>query len=268
MTVPPAPPRRRRRPFRPIEVVDVQRLGDRFVSVLFTGALDGFEEVLPAQHIKLMIPESGERSVTLPENGPDGPIWPADRPQPARRTYTPRRFDSAAGTLEVQFLLHGDGPASAWAERAAVGDRLAIAGPGGRPVPLDPGEARWIIAGDESAVPAIGTLLDALPADSVEAVYVEGSKTEVGDAISDGWPAITWLPADEAAPGAALNGVLSDPATVNGSRVWVACESLAVRDIRRALFDRDKIAASHLVTRGYWRSGEANHPDHDYGEDD
>jgi NADPH-dependent ferric siderophore reductase len=168
----------------------------------------------------------------------------------------------------VQFLLHGDGPASAWAERAAVGDRLAIAGPGGRPVPLDPGEARWIIAGDESAVPAIGTLLDALPASSVEAVYVEGSKAEVGDAISGGWPAITWLPADEAAPGAALNGVLSDPATVNGSRVWVACESLAVRDIRRVLFDKDKIAASHLVTRGYWRSGEANHPDHDYGEDD
>src|ERR1700683_2959752 len=91
MTVPQAPPRRRRRPFRPIEVVGVQRLGDRFVSVLFTGALDGFEEVLPAQHIKLMIPESGERSVTLPENGPDGPIWPADPPQPARRTYTPPR---------------------------------------------------------------------------------------------------------------------------------------------------------------------------------
>lgn len=268
MTVPQAPPRRRRRPFRQIEVVGVQRLGDRFVSVLFAGALDGFEEVLPAQHIKLMIPESGERSVTLPENGPDGPIWPADRPQPARRTYTPRRFDSEAGTLEVQFLLHGDGPASAWAERAAVGDRLAIAGPGGRPVPLDPGEARWIIAGDESAVPAIGTLLDALPASSVEAVYVEGAKAEVGDAISGGWPAITWLPADEAAPGAALNSVLSDPATVNGSRVWVACESLAVRDIRRALFDKDKIAASHLVTRGYWRSGEVNHPDHDYGEDD
>jgi len=267
MTVPQAPPRRRRRPFRQIEVVDVQRLGDRFVSVLFTGALDGFEDVLPAQHIKLMIPEAGERTVTLPENGPDGPIWPADRPQPARRTYTPRRFDSEAGTLEVQFLLHGDGPASAWAERAAVGDRLAIAGPGGRPVPLDPGEARWIIAGDESAVPAIGTLLDALPASAVDAVYVEGSKTAVGDAFSAGWPPLNWLPADESAPGAALYDVLSDPATVQGSRVWVACESVAVRRIRQALFDRDRIDASHLVTRGYWRSGEVNHPDHDYGED-
>jgi NADPH-dependent ferric siderophore reductase len=272
MTVPQAPPRRRRRPFRLVEVAGVQRLGERFVSVLFTGvagaALEGFEETLPAQHIKLMIPEPGERSVTLPENGPDGPIWPAGRPQPARRTYTPRRFDPAAGTLEVQFLLHGDGPASAWAERAAAGDRLGIAGPGGRPVPLDPGEARWIIAGDESAVPAIGTLLDALPASSVDAVYVEGSEAEVSDAVSGGWPQITWLPADEAAPGAALSDVLSDPAAVNGSRVWVACESLAVRGIRRALFDRDKVDASHLVTRGYWRSGEANHPDHDYGEDD
>ncbi len=269
MTVPPAPaPPRRRRPFRPVEVVDVHRLGDRFVSVVFAGGLDGFEDTLPAQHIKVLIPEPGQGSVAVPENGPDGPIWPADRPQPARRTYTPRRFDPAAGTLEVQFLLHGDGPASAWAERAAVGDRLGIAGPGGRPVPLDPGGARWIIAGDESAVPAIGTLLDVLPASSVEAVYVEGSRDEVGDAASDRWPAVTWLPADETSPGAALYDVLGDPATVNGSRVWVACESVAVRSIRRALFDRDKIDASHLVTRGYWRSGEANHPDHDYGEDD
>ena len=40
-----------------------------------------------------------------------------DALRPVVRTYTPRRFDAAAGTLEVQFLLHGDGPASAWAER-------------------------------------------------------------------------------------------------------------------------------------------------------
>src|SRR6202050_119200 len=142
MTVPQAPPRRRGRPFRLVEVVGVQRLGDRFVSVLFAGELDGFEEVLPAQHIKLLIPEPGEGSVTLPENGPDGPIWPTDRPQPSRRTYTPRRFDPAAGTLEVQFLLHGDGPASAWAERAAGGDRLAPPRPRGRAGPPGPSEAR------------------------------------------------------------------------------------------------------------------------------
>ena len=266
MTVPPAP-RRRRRPYRPVEVADVQLLGDRFVSVMFAGPLDGFEDTLPAQHIKVLIPEPGERSVTMPESGLDGPIWPADRPRPVSRTYTPRRYDAAASTLEVQFLLHGEGPASVWAERAAVGDRLAIAGPGGRAVPLDAGEARWIIAGDESAVPAIGTLLDALPASAVDAVYVEGSKAAVGDALSAGWPPVNWLPADETAPGAALCDVLSDPAAVQDTRVWVACESVAVRRIRLALFDRDRIDASHLVTRGYWRSGEANHPDHDYGED-
>jgi NADPH-dependent ferric siderophore reductase len=266
-------PLRRRRPFRPVEVVGVRRLGDRFVSVSFAGALDGFEDSTPARHLKVLIPAAGEHSVLVPEPGPDGQAWPLDQQRPVSRTYTPRRYDSAAGLLEVQFLLHGDGPAAAWAARAAVGDRLGVAGPGGRPLPAGPAGARWVIGGDESAVPAIGTLLEALPAGTVEAVYIEGEKTGEEELGLDGWPPVSWLPADDAAPGAALCDVLSNLSLPAGTCVWVAGEASAVRQIRRArielaLRDRGQVDPACLVTRGYWKAGAANHPDHDYGEDD
>jgi NADPH-dependent ferric siderophore reductase len=220
----------------------------------------------PAQHIKVLIPEPGQHEVRLPGPGPDGPVWPAGQPRPATRTYTPRSYDGAAGTLQVQFLLHGEGPASAWAERAAAGDRLGIAGPGGRPMPAEDG-ARWIIAGDESAIPAIGTLLDSLPASSVEAVYVEGAKDATDEFELSSWPAVSRLPAEAGDPGAALHGALTGSQIPAGCQVWVACESAAVRRIRLALLGEHRLDAARLVTRGYWKAGEANHPDHDYGED-
>ena len=98
-----------------------------------------------------------------PEFGPDGIRFPDGRVRPAMRTFTPRRFDAATATLEVEFVLHGEGPASTWARRAAPGPGIAVAGPGGR-MPLALGPGRWIVAGDESAIPAIATLLEALPA--------------------------------------------------------------------------------------------------------
>ena len=53
----------------------------------------------------------------------------------------------------------------------------------------------------------------------------------------------------------------------DGARIWVACEAAAMRDIRRYFTRERGIPAPQLVTRGYWRAGEQNHPDHDYGED-
>src|SRR5262249_62433551 len=117
----------------------------------------------------------------------DGVVRAEAGPQPAVRTYTPRRFDEASGTLEIQFVLHGAGPASEWADRASVGDRLAVAGPGGR-FSMDPAAERWWIAGDEGAIPAVGTLLEALPDSAAPAeVHLEGARP--GDRLQLARPA-------------------------------------------------------------------------------
>jgi NADPH-dependent ferric siderophore reductase len=251
-------------------VVSVSRIAPRLVSVWVGGdALEGFATAAPTSHLKVFLPAHGQTAPILPEYTPDGAVWAEDGRRPAVRTYTPRRFDAASGTLEIQFVLHGAGPASEWAERASAGDQLAVAGPGGR-FSMDPAAERWWIAGDESAIPAVGTLLEALPDSAVAEVHLEvaGPDDEI-ELASPAKTTITWhhrrtpdawgTELDEAARGAAI---------ADGTRVWVACEAAAMRGIRRYLIGERRLSASSLVTRGYWRLGAANHPDHDYGDDD
>jgi NADPH-dependent ferric siderophore reductase len=273
LTTAPATPGRRRPRFRPVEVVDVRFLSPRLVSITLTGgpdgALDGFHIGAPAQHVKLLIPGADHHTVAIPQAGANGPVWPEDQLRPAVRTYTPRRFDPTTGTLEIQFVVHGDGPASAWAERAMPGDQLAVAGPGGR-FPLELTCGPWVIAGDESAIPAIGTLLEALPADATADVYIEteGRADEIEMPLND-LSQLHWLlRAGATDTGSLLHHTLRTAPITPETNVWVACEATAVRRIRHTLLDSVDLNVGQLVTRGYWRAGEANHPDHDHGTDD
>lgn len=264
MTTPSGPPRRRKPPRR-AEVVSVSMVSPRMASVLVTGEdLGGFADAAPTSHLKVFLPAEGQDEPALPEFTPDG----ADAAPPVVRTYTPRRYDPASRTLEIQFLLHGEGPASAWAERAKPGDKLAVAGPGGR-FSLEPVADHWWLAADESAIPAVGTLLDALPASAAADVHIEvADASDEIDFDTAAKATVTWHHrTDPSGFGAELDKAARTASIPDGARVWVACEAGAMRAIRRYLIGERKVPAASLVTRGYWRTGEQNHPDHDYGED-
>jgi NADPH-dependent ferric siderophore reductase len=268
---------RRRKPPRRVTVTSVSKLAPRLVSVLVSGdELDGFTDAAPTSHLKLFLPPAGADKLLLPEQGPDGSqVWNHDESlRPVVRTYTPRRYNPASKTLEIQVVLHGEGPASEWAQQVGFGDEVAVGGPGGRFV-LDEGAAHWWIAGDESALPAVGTLLDALPPAATAEVHLEVA--DVDDVVklskaislpSEATVNVTWHhrygPGDYSA---ALEAAARDADFADGTKIWVACESGKMRDIRRYLTRERGIPASQLITRGYWRLGESNHPDHDYGED-
>ncbi len=256
------------RRFRPVEVVAVRQVTPRLVTVALGGdALEGFEIAAPTQHVKLLFPAPGEDAPALPEFGPDGLRFPDDRTRPVMRTFTPRHFDPGLTTLDVEFVLHGEGPASAWANQAAPGQRIALAGPGGR-MPLELGPGRWVVAGDESAIPAIGTLLAALPASASAEVYLEvDGDSDERELESAADVSATWLHRQPGSFGPTLQSALSAADLTGVAGIWVACEATAVRLIRRALLTEGRVDPSSLVTRGYWRLGEQNHPDHDYGED-
>ena len=85
---------------------------------------------------------------------------------PTVRTYTALFPDVEAGTVAIDFVIHGDeGVAGPWAAAAAPGDTLMANGPGGAYRPA--ADADWhLLVGDESALPAITAALDGLPEDA------------------------------------------------------------------------------------------------------
>lgn len=272
MTTPAAAPApggpRRRKPPKPVRVARVEQVSPRLLSVFVTGDLDEYADAAPTSHLKLFLPAAGQDAPALPEQGPDGLVFPAGDDRPVVRTYTPRRYDPSTRELEIQFVLHGPGPATEWARRARPGDQVAVGGPGGR-FSLEPAAGHWWLAADESALPAAATLLDALPpAATVDLhVEVEGPDDEI-DLGAGPQTTVTWhRRRGPDAFGTELLDAAKQADLPDGVRVWVACESRAMRDIRRCLTRERGVPLSQVVTRGYWRAGEQNHPDHDYGED-
>lgn len=256
------PPARRQRP-APLEVtvVGVEEVGGGFVRVTFGGdQLAAFQWPGAASHLKFF------PGGTVPSDAPGAAGDEA--PRPISRTYTPRRFDPEARTLEIDFLLHGEGVASSWARSAAPGEPVRVSIPRASYRP-DPTASRLLLAGDDSAIPAIATILEANPQRSTTVVIerVTGSTTHLPLPEHAG-ATFTFVEADDDVPGAALEAALATLASPDPEvATWVACEATAVRRIRSMLLEQGA-ERERLVTRGYWRLGAANHPDHDFGEDD
>ncbi|WP_280154230.1 siderophore-interacting protein [Piscinibacter sp. XHJ-5] len=263
MTESTTPTPRRRSPPRRITVRRIQTLSPAMRRITFGGPdLAGFGPPAPAGYLKLVFPEPGRQEAVPP--APEGP-----RPS-SMRTYTPRRFDAGALELDVDFVLHGEGPASNWVERAELGDALYMMGPGpgyavDRSAPL-----HWLI-GDDSALPAIETLLEVLPETSraevfAEVVSADEERTLAGTVARQ----VHWLPRgpDKNTAGAALEAALrARPAPPLGTRIYIACEAMAMRRLRRLLIEELGVPKAQVIGRGYWKLGEVNHPDHDYGDD-
>lgn len=253
---------RPRKPRYPVQVRRVQRLTPRMVRVTFGAEeLASFRRPGPASHIKLIF--------SADAMGP-GESTP-DAARPAVRTYTPRRFDADACEIDVDFVIHGEGPASAWAEQAAVGQRLTIAGPG-RSYAVDSAADWYVLAGDDTAIPAMATILESLPA-SVKAIVlleVTDSAEEHSGQVRSANTEVRWLRRgpDARNAGRELEAAVRRIELPPGSgRIYVACESDAMRRLRRHLLHERQFPRASLVTRGYWRLGETDHPDRDYGED-
>jgi NADPH-dependent ferric siderophore reductase len=194
------------RPFV-VRVARLRRLSPSFLRVTFTGAQMGdFASNGFDQRIKLMLPLPG-RSV---DDCPSDPDWfgawralPAERQMPLR-TYTVRSSRPELGEIDVDFVLHGaTGPASAWAEASMPGDEVVLIGPNAR-FRGPTGGFEWhppadasclLIAGDETAAPAICAIVEALPPGRRAHVLVEvPTAADALDVASPPGVTLTWLP--------------------------------------------------------------------------
>ncbi len=225
--------------------------------------LEGFAPAGPASYLKLIFPEPGQTEPTRPL--PDGPR------AVSMRTYTPLAVRPEALEVDVDFVLHGEGPASNWASQAQVGQVLFLMGPGPA-YQLDTRAAHHLLIADDSALPAVETILAALPASASAQVLLEVTDgAEQRPLHSAAGLEVQWLArgGDHRAAGLALENALRVlQAVPPESRIYVACEAAAMRRIRRLLADELGVSRSQMVGRGYWKLDEVNHPDHDYGDDE
>lgn len=295
-----------------VEVVSVERLSPTFVRVELGGpelAHFGVEGALYDQRIKLIVPDPETGGLTSTEGADES--WLAtwlDRPVTERghmRTYTVRdmRGSGEQTTLVVDMVLHleGDlvGPGSTWASQAAPGDRIVVLGPrrgypyGGIEFTPRPG-ADLLLVGDETAVPAICTVLEQLPDDArgkaflevpvaadvqavrppagVDVVWLAREGAELGAGLHDAVVAHLGIPGatDEVAPdevdpdlwetpfySSSGEEVPGDVVGVGGTYAWIAGESKVVTGLRRHLVNELGFDRSQVAFMGYWRRGVA-----------
>jgi NADPH-dependent ferric siderophore reductase len=257
----PAPRRvervRHERAYRVAEVVEAHRLSPRMRRVVFqSDELSGFRSEAYDDHIRLFIPRD-RRSIPRATRGPNGLIFPAGSSRPASRDYTPRAFEPAENRLTVDFVLHGEGPGSAFGERAAPGDAIGIAGPVNSMVVR--GDFDWyLLIGDETALPAIGRRIEELPVGSRVIAFVEianADERQTFDTLAD--VEIHWLERDRSpAPGTLLFDTIHGhplPAGVGFS--FVACENSAARAIRRHLVEDRRFDPDFIKAYRFWQRG-------------
>jgi NADPH-dependent ferric siderophore reductase len=262
----PASGRIRREPpaFRKVAVVAAEAVTPRLVRVTVGGPeLDGFVVGQPAASVRLLLPSPGRTELVMPTwNG--NQFLLADGSRPIIRTLTPLRVDPEEGTLDLEIVVHDGGAASAWAQAAGPGDEAAISGPA-RGYPIDDDAAAFLVGGDESAIPAISQLLEALPADKPVHVVIEVADPAARRELPK-HPAATveWHDTPPGAPpGDALVTAVTAADLLPGTRVWAAGEAAAMQRIRRHVLDERQIPRSETWIRGYWKAGRAGDTDDD-----
>lgn len=243
--------------FRRLEVRHVERLTPHMQRVVFGGEeLRGFHSASPDDHVKLFFPNRAGDIVT-PTPGPNGPEFPADREPSPMRDYTPRRHDAARNELTVDFVLHGDGPASRWAEQAAPGQSIVAGGPRGSFVVADDFD-RYVLVGDETALPAIGRWLEEMREGVRADVLIE--IPEAGDrqplrsraGINLVWLERNGAPADRSGP---LEDALRRLPVPDGDAFyWIAAESRRARGMRQWLAEQRGVPKEWLRATGYWKT--------------
>lgn len=254
---------------RRLEVTDVRDIADGMLRVTLAGEqLGAFESNGFAQpafdspgfddNVRLVFSYPDDDAPVLPIQKDGNVEAPKDR-RPLTKSYTVRRWDPAAGEVHIDFVKHGTGVATTWARRCAPGDPIHVVGPAQSG--LFPDDVDWLlVAGDETALPAIARLLEEAPAGlPVQAfIEVDGPANEL-DLPTAADATITWLHRDGAAPGTTTllaDAVRAAPWGPGEVYAWIAGESMGIKPIRRFLKEVRGVARENLDVTGYWRRDE------------
>jgi NADPH-dependent ferric siderophore reductase len=209
---------------------------DHYIKVLFTRPGVTYPEPFDLNAIRETMPQD---------------TWPAVR------TYTVRRWVPEVPELWVDFVVHGDeGVAGPWAVRVEAGDQVRFMGPGGGYAPSP--DADWhLLAGDESALPAIAAALEGMPAGVTVKAFIEvADEREVQKLETPADAEIVWLYRDGRQVGAALVDAVRGLTFPDGVvHAFVHGEASFVKELRGHLRLERGLPMRQLSISGYWRRG-------------
>lgn len=254
MTTPTLAPARPVRPQITLQVLRRELLSPHLVRIVLTGdQFDGFSAngctdtyvkvYFAKPHLGLTPPFdlAALRQTLAPED------------LPVTRTYTVRAVDPVARTLTIDFVVHGDeGLAGPWAANAQPGDDLTFSGPGGAYAPNP--DADWhLFAGDQAALPAIASALEALPDTATGLAFLQvADAAEILQLTTPPGVEVRWL----FGHGPALLADAVDAATWPTGRpqVFAHGERTAMKALRDVFAAHD-VQRSELSLSGYWAQG-------------
>ena len=244
-----------------------QTLDDPFAQL--SGSLAGTRRLhFEVASTEPLTPHLHRLELTAPELDGFG-YWPgqdvmllvaAEGNRPVRRRYTIRHLDRARQRLTLDIVRHGDGPGERWVQAARPGDRIEGIGPRGK-VAAAP-DADWhLFMGDESALPAIFAMTEALPGDSMATVVIE--VPEAADEQDLSAPArtrLTWLHRLSGPPGepAALAAEAAEVEFLPGhGHAYLMGEAKVVLALREVLTGRG-LPPEQISPKAYWGRGRGN----------
>jgi NADPH-dependent ferric siderophore reductase len=239
-------------------VLRAEELTPHMVRVVLGGdGLAGFHAGEFTDHyVKLLFPQPGTEYPEPFDMARIRAELPRDQ-WPVTRTYTVRTWDAEARELTLDFVVHGDeGLAGPWARQAEPGQEIRFMGPGGAYAP--DADADWhLLAGDESALPAIAAALEAMPAGADVRALVEVAGPEEEQKLSSsGGANVAWLHRGSARVGErlaqAVRALEFPPGRVHA---FVHGEAGAVKELRRHLRLERGLTREQLSISGYWRLG-------------
>ena len=258
------------------EVRQVRRLSPGFVRITLTGPqLNRFAAHGLDQRIKILVPFGAYPQVfddELLHESEWRRRWrdlPGDA-RPALRSYTTSAVRPDLREVDLDFYVHArPGPASSWAAAATAGQRLLVSGPSSRlsenryGIQWAPGTAtRVLLAGDETAFPAIGGIVRALHPSTRATIMLEtGESQDAAWLTPDLQPhRVSVHRRDPADGGSALLGAVAawtrgpgaGAAALGGDfYAWLATESRQVSRLRDLLVGAG-IGSERVHAQGYW----------------
>lgn len=258
------------RPVHTFEVVRTEPLSEHLIRVVLGGR--GFDTFQPSafadSYVKVVFVRYDVDVAALPQPLTlDSFAGLPDEQRPVIRTLTVRRADPLTRELTIDVSVHGDhGLVGPWARNAQPGDPAYVMGPAGAYAP-DPAADWHLLAGDESALPAIAAALEVLPSDAVGKVFIEvaGPEDEVALAVPDGVE-LTWLHRggradlvgqERAGDNAPLVTAVTTAAWPPGQvQVFIHGEAQAVmHNLRPYVRTARGVDAKWASISGYWRRG-------------